>query len=1461
MINTINPLGFVSTFTHDNVGNVLTVINPENEKTTFIYDAADRCREVYPPINFATTPTAMTVLYDYNGAGHQTRKQIVPMSESMVWENTYTKLGDPWQAFDPMSHMDEIGYDQLGRPDTITNAENETITTFYDNAGRVEAVYSPLGFATTFVYDPAGRRIKSINPLGKVTTTVYDDADRPIAVIDPEANCSTTTYDKANRVIAVANGENEITTTVYDDAGRIINVIDAIGGVTTTTYDDANRVLTVTNPAGETTTNVYDAAGRMTSKTQPGGGVYVMRHDDADRQIEIETPLHLITTTIFDDNGRPVAVIRPRPAGTPFELITITVYDLADRIVEVRNAENEITTNVWDAGSRLRNLIDPRGNTSTFSYDNANRRTVVVDAEGGTSTTVFDDDGRVTQTVDARGKSTFFQYDAAGQLELTADAEAAVTTFVYDNAGRRIEVIDAESRKTSTVYDRANRPIATVNPDGKRFTTVYDDLGRVQNTIDPLLHKTTMLYDGVGRVTATYDAIGNSTHIHYNTTGLKDRITDPNGHVTTLQYDADNRPTVTINAEGNQTENVYDVTGRVIAIVNEEGKRTTFTYDLVDRRKTVRNPLNQIQEFDYDAAGNLVLKESPRGDQIAFEYDKTNRLLSRSYSFDSSLTTFSYDATGNRTMMVDVISGIRYTQTYEYDDVNRMVLTIDPNAKDLQYSWNKVGQRKTMVDPDSGVFTYTYDTVGRLETISNPNGETTTLVYDIADRRIGQLLANGVVTSLSYDDANRLNEVESRNSSTVLLSSFNYLMDPAGNRTTLTASGSDGFLWKYDKTNQLLVEKRTLSSDSYTNTLTYDPRGNRQTLDGVDDFSYDYNDANRLETITDVSGITTYTYDDNGNQRTIEDPNGDITTNTWNGENRLILVEHPDSTETTYRYNGDGLRVFQDHDGTVTLFLYDGNNLLQETDDTGLVEAAFTYIPLPYAEVLSQRRDTESSFYLPDGIRNIRQLTDDAQVVTDEYAFDAFGNLRSATGGTANSQLYKGQLLSYRNDPHAGPDSQSSMHFRNQSATTFRFTSEDPAEDDLNLYRPVGNNPVNGEDPSGLADGWWSTLFGEPENKRVPSVIEQLQQLDAVRAEFEKAERGELPANHLSVDPEIRRAQLIERGVRNLSGIDETSADALLQRQQTVCGPSAMEEALTGTISSTVNFEIAGDIPVADDPTETQRDRAPEAILIVVMTPPIMDLTGSAVASGSMVAGGLRSLKSRTVSRRLIQPRLVKSPGQPGLVKAAGSLRSTFKLQRGILSWGSSGAKSAVSPFGMKRPSQLSTASAAGSAEGVSISGDVFRHGLPTRQLSKTPTLHAPPLPLENAFKDLASFRNELGPDPTRTKPDGGTVARLDISGQELYGISGHGQPVSINANNFNFGHAEIDALQQAANKGIKAKTAVIYVDRDLCKYCRRVDGLPAAMQDLGLNQLIVHDPVKSWRIVPGRTAVQLPRP
>ena len=95
-------------------------------------------------------------------------------------------------------------------------------------------------------------------------------------------------------------------------------------------------------------------------------------------------------------------------------------------------------------------------------------------------------------------------------------------------------------------------------------------------------------------------------------------------------------------------------------------------------------------------------------------------------------------------------------------------------------------------------------------------------------------------------------------------------------------------------------------------------------------------------------------------------------------------------------------------------------------------------------------------------------LTDSSEVITDEYTHDAWGRLRDVLGSTANSQLFKGEYLAYRQDPHAGPDALFGLHHRHYASEIGRFTSEDPAADDLNLYRYVGNNPVNAADPSGL---------------------------------------------------------------------------------------------------------------------------------------------------------------------------------------------------------------------------------------------------------------------------------------------------------------------------------------------------------------------------------------------------------
>jgi RHS repeat-associated protein len=663
--------------------------------------------------------------------------------------------------------------------------------------------------------------------------------------------------------------------------------------------------------------------------------------------------------------------------------------------------------------------------------------------------------------------------------------------------------------------------VAQVNPNNNRTTTVYDAAGQAIATIDPLLHRNTTVYDAAGRTKASINGVGDTTRYAYDIAGRQTATIDGNGKTTTNVYDNDNRQTATISPLGDRTTNVYDNDGRVVNTINEEGKVTTTVYDKVSRTLSVTNPLAQTHSYEYDDAGRQVLRIDARGLRTTYVYDKVNRQTVRQYQ-DGTLVTQVYDAVGNRTLLHD--STGRYTVAY--DSLNRPEVTTEPNGKSITIAYDKVGQRSHMDVPTAGRVTYTHDSARQLTNLQNGRSELTTLAYDAAGRRTATQLSNGSKTSLTYDAANQTTGIVNLNSSNTTLSYYNYRFDGIGDRTSLWDNGVDVSNWNYDFTGQLTndvyrpattalnwnglaVEQWSLLSVSGWSALladhvptggagkmAYSPAGNRLTqADPVtgDITTFSYDNGNRLLTGVDVSGTTTYTYDLNGNQLTIAEPSGDITTNVWNGENRLVEVHHPSGDITTYAYNGDGLRVVVDDGTTETRFVYDGNNVVLELDDVGSVDADFTYVPATYAAVLSQHRDGDSSFYLFDGIHNARQLTDDAQVVTDEYSFDGWGKLTSSTGSTANSQLYKGQYLAYRLDPNAGPESQYSTHNRNYNPKSGLFTSADPAKDDLNLYRYVKNNPVNSSDPSGLQDEELDSRTQEliRQDPRVRTLLEQ----------------------------------------------------------------------------------------------------------------------------------------------------------------------------------------------------------------------------------------------------------------------------------------------------------------------------------------------------------------------------------
>jgi hypothetical protein len=76
----------------------------------------------------------------------------------------------------------------------------------------------------------------------------------------------------------------------------------------------------------------------------------------------------------------------------------------------------------------------------------------------------------------------------------------------------------------------------------------------------------------------------------------------------------------------------------------------------------------------------------------------------------------------------------------------------------------------------------------------------------------------------------------------------------------------------------------------------------------------------------------------------------------------------------TFTYNGDGQRVQkQDSTGTNN-HVWDGQNMLLETNASDVIQVVYALEPVLYGNLISQSRGGVDSFYLFDALGSVRQL-------------------------------------------------------------------------------------------------------------------------------------------------------------------------------------------------------------------------------------------------------------------------------------------------------------------------------------------------------------------------------------------------------------------------------------------------------------------------------------------------------
>jgi len=453
-------------------------------------------------------------------------------------------------------------------------------------------------------------------------------------------------------------------------------------------------------------------------------------------------------------------------------------------------------------------------------------------------------------------------------------------------------------------------------------------------------------------------------------------------------------------------------------VTDARGKTTIFEFDLAGRLIKETDALGKFKSYNYyiDPSQNRITRTDEDSVTIQYFYDDLYRLTQISYP-NSTTATFSYDARSNLTSAAN--PNIGYTFTYDLN--NRLMSALDSNNKTITYQYDSLSQR-TRVVADGRTIDYTYDSGNRLYQVLSPD-PVATITYDLAGRRQTLSYPNLITTTYTFNRASFLTNLLARYNQQTTINSFAYTPDGMGNRINMTdVAGVHNYT--YDNTYQLT---QAMHPNMPLEQFNYDQVGNRLSSDGQ----------------APGSGMSTeYVYD---------------------FENRLIEVNYT-SMLAQYKYDPFGRRIEKNLNGTITRYLYDGPNIVTEYDGSWNVQAQYVST-LDIDDSLTVTQGANTYYYHKDGLGSVVNLTDSSGNAVKSYTYKSFGEIYSQTGSLIQPFAFTGREY----DPENG------LYFyraRYYDPRAGRFLTKDPigfAGGDVNLYRYVGNNPVNFRDPSGTA--------------------------------------------------------------------------------------------------------------------------------------------------------------------------------------------------------------------------------------------------------------------------------------------------------------------------------------------------------------------------------------------------------
>lgn len=592
---------------------------------------------------------------------------------------------------------------------------NPTTSKVWDSTKGAET--DPNAYILTRArFDTYGNQYESTDANGNVSQTVftdnYSDGVNRNSFAFPTKTISSVPDPSGT------NGSNTAfeTTVKYDfTTGLPTSTTDANGLETRIEYDeDTLRPLN--------TKTFYD-------NVQVGSTSETIYHDEPNNywvknRTQIDADKWAESITYFDGLGR---AWKSEEVNSQGNIFVEKEFDAEGRVSRVTNPfrANETrvwTTNVYDEASRVKEVILQDGATVKTDYGVSIDGTVgvtkqITDQAGKKRKGVTDALGRMIQVIEdptGQNLATDYLFDTLGNLRKTTQG-VQNRYFMHDSLGRLLRAKQPEQEVNTNLalptadpvtghnqwsvgysYDDNGNILTTTDAKDKTVSATYDNLNRlkVRDYSDTSMPDVEFYYDGKYRdITDTLQTASGS--VKGKTTGIKSSVSRTNftefddlGRLKTHQQITDGQTYA--------TAYTYNLSGALIEETYPSGRVVKNTLGVDGELLQVQSKKNAnfgfhtyAGSFTYDSSGAVTKMQLGNGRWETANYnnrlqvtqiglgatDNAHDLLKLEYNYTTPSTTNNNGSLREQKITVPTVggtSGFTATQTYNYDDLNRL---------------------------------------------------------------------------------------------------------------------------------------------------------------------------------------------------------------------------------------------------------------------------------------------------------------------------------------------------------------------------------------------------------------------------------------------------------------------------------------------------------------------------------------------------------------------------------------------------------------------------------------------------------------------------------------------------------------------------------------------------------------------------------------------------------------------